>query len=231
MYLSINAIKSCDEIKFMRNIWAVYLALLCSGCVQNIAGNTMTNKVVCRDIAGKTYEVETGQLVFRPSVYAVIMRDNKVLLSKNWDGYDFPGGGIELAETVEAALKREVKEEAGLEVTVGSIITCGDSFFKMPYSGKFVHAIAMYYFCEVVGGVLSKEFFDEHEKEYGDMPEWIDLAVIKNTKFYSALDAKMVLTKACDMLASKQEDIYFSALADTRDAEKVPRVSHEDAWK
>jgi predicted DNA-binding protein len=29
----------------------------------------------------------------------------------------------------------------------------------------------------------------------------------------------------------RQEDIYFSALADTRDAEKKPRVAHKDAWK
>lgn len=28
-----------------------------------------------------------------------------------------------------------------------------------------------------------------------------------------------------------QEDLYFSALADARDAEKEPRVLHEDAWK
>lgn len=28
-----------------------------------------------------------------------------------------------------------------------------------------------------------------------------------------------------------QEDRYFSALADARDKENTPRISHEDAWK
>lgn len=29
----------------------------------------------------------------------------------------------------------------------------------------------------------------------------------------------------------RQEDLYFSTLADAREAEKNPRVAHKDAWK
>lgn len=162
--------------------------------------NNVCAKIVCKDIEGKKYEIDVDQLVFRPSVYAVIVRNNQVLLTPNWDGYDFPGGGIELGEPIETALRREVKEETGLEVVVDQIVACGDNFFKMPYSGTFVHAVAHYYTCTITGGALSTEFFVEHEKEYMCMPEWIDLSAVNNIKFYSALDAEMVLEKAKQLL-------------------------------
>jgi len=74
----------------------------------------ISEKIVCHDIEGKTYEVATNKLTFRPSVYAIIIENNQVLLSRQWDGYDFPGGGVELGETSTDALKREVKEETDL---------------------------------------------------------------------------------------------------------------------
>ncbi len=78
-------------------------------------------KIVCQDINGKQYEASIKELSFRPSVYGVIIQDNKILLSKQWDGYDFPGGGVDLGETIEEALTREVKEETGLNVEIDRI--------------------------------------------------------------------------------------------------------------
>lgn len=92
----------------------------------------MNNKekiISCRDIDGNIFEVPASELKFRPSVYGIIIQDNKVLLSKQWDGYDFPGGGIELGETIEEALKREVWEETGLKVEKGQFVACEESFF------------------------------------------------------------------------------------------------------
>jgi 8-oxo-dGTP pyrophosphatase MutT (NUDIX family) len=74
----------------------------------------MNKKIICKDIKGNEYAVPVEQLSFRPSVYGIIIQEGKILLSKQWDGYDFPGGGIKLGETIEQALLREVKEETGL---------------------------------------------------------------------------------------------------------------------
>ena len=114
-------------------------------------------------------------------------------MSKQWDGYDFPGGGIELGESTEGALIREVKEETGLEVKIGKIIHCEHSFFKLPYKGNFVHSIHMYYECYIVGGELSTDYFDEQEKQYADKPEWVKLNQIKDVKVYSSGDVNKVL--------------------------------------
>jgi 8-oxo-dGTP pyrophosphatase MutT (NUDIX family) len=155
-------------------------------------------KVTAHDLDGKLYEVDSTELSFRPALYGVIIQDGKVLLSKQWDGYDFPGGAIELGESLAEALEREVKEETGLEVKVSDVTTplhAEDSFFKMPYKGNFVHSVHMYYLCEVVGGKLSTEFFDEHEQEYAAMPEWIEIAQLDKIKMCSAVDIKQVQEK------------------------------------
>lgn len=50
----------------------------------------------------------------------------KVLVQKrkkNWKGYAFPGGHVELNESVQESVIREVKEETGLDIT--DIVLCG----------------------------------------------------------------------------------------------------------
>jgi 8-oxo-dGTP pyrophosphatase MutT (NUDIX family) len=51
---------------------------------------------------------------------AVIFKDNKVLLAKA-NGYSntfLPGGHIEIWESTEEALKREIKEELGIKISI-----------------------------------------------------------------------------------------------------------------
>ena len=153
-------------------------------------------KVTCTDRHGNTYSVPANELVFRPSVYAVIIKDNRIFLSKQWDGYDFPGGGIELGETAEEALIREVNEETGMDVRVGNLVTCETSFFKMHSSGQYVHSLLLYYLCDIIGGQISTALQDESEKQYMDAPEWVNLEGIDHVKFYNSVDSLAILEKA-----------------------------------
>ncbi len=152
-------------------------------------------QVTCEDIKGNKYKVFTDKLTFRPAVYGVIVKDGKILLSKQWDGYDFPGGGIELGESIKDALIREVKEETGFDIEMRNIIHCENSFFKLPFKGNFVHSIHMYYECCILGGKLSTEFLDDQEKEYVGKPEWINLNKINKIKVYSSVETSKVLGK------------------------------------
>jgi 8-oxo-dGTP pyrophosphatase MutT (NUDIX family) len=50
------------------------------------------------------------------------------------DGYDFPGGGVEIEETVEEALIREFVEETGIKVKVGVPFHCETQYFHPAHS-------------------------------------------------------------------------------------------------
>ncbi|MEI7621586.1 MAG: NUDIX domain-containing protein [Candidatus Moraniibacteriota bacterium] len=152
-------------------------------------------KVICIDRDKNQHEVAVEKLEMRPSIYGVIVKDGALLLSKQWDGYDFPGGGIKLGENFKDALIREVKEETGLEVEIGKIVTCENSFFKT-LKGRHLHSILLYYTCEVVGGELSIDNIDEHEKEYITMPQWISLEDIEKIKFYNSVDSVEIIKSA-----------------------------------
>lgn len=155
----------------------------------------MTRKIICKSIEGADYETDTENLKFRPAVYGIIIKDNKILLSKQWDGYFFPGGGIELGEIIEESLKREIKEETGLDIESVSIIDCKDSFFKTPDQDTCVHSILLFYLCKITGGEISTEFLDEVEKESLQKPEWVSLDGVDKIKFMSTIDCLEILEK------------------------------------
>ncbi len=56
----------------------------------------------------------------RDTSRAVIIRDNKIVLMyrerDNMKYYAFPGGGIEIGETKEECIIREMKEELGINI-------------------------------------------------------------------------------------------------------------------
>ncbi len=153
-------------------------------------------QVICKDITGATFTVSSDKLSFRPSVYGIIIKNNQVLLSKQWSGYNFPGGGIELGETIEEALIREVKEETGFDIKVGKLVTCTHCFFKFPDQDIFVQSILIYYLCEVIGGTASLEYLEDYEKSQIEHPEWLDINNAKKAKFYSTVDCHKILDQA-----------------------------------
>jgi len=146
-------------------------------------------------------EASANELKFRPGAYGIIVRDRKILLTRQWDGYDFPGGGVNVGEKIEAALVREIKEETGFDVAPKELIACVDDFHKMTFSENFVQSILIYYSCEIVGGKLSKDNFDisQFEDKYMEMAEWVDLEDAGKVKFYNPIrDVKaQLLDKLC----------------------------------
>ena len=67
----------------------------------------------------------------------VINESGEILLVKhNHDGWVFPGGQVEIGENVIDAVKREVMEEAGVDIDVGELFCVSSNTGKHPgYNG------------------------------------------------------------------------------------------------
>jgi 8-oxo-dGTP pyrophosphatase MutT (NUDIX family) len=156
----------------------------------------MEKKITCRTIDNGTIEVPLSELSFRPSVYGVAIANGKVLLSPQFDGYDFPGGGVDLGELLTDTLIREVKEETGLDAKPGKVIHVEDNFFFHPRRKKAFQTPLIYFLCEIVGGEISTDGFDEHEKEYAKKAEWLPIEKVDSLKFCNSIDSPKLIKHA-----------------------------------
>ena len=154
------------------------------------------NTVTCHDIWGKKKKFPVSQLKLRVSVYGLLLSGREILLAREWDGYDFPGGGIEIGESIEQSLKREFYEETGLSVSVGKFLEVHEDFFINISKKKPIHSILMYYICKNPRGKVSTEFLAGDEKKWMKKAEWLSLDRIKKIKFYNSVDSVKLIQKA-----------------------------------
>ena len=93
-------------------------------------------------------------------VGAVIVHEGRVLLVKRRyeplaGRWSLPGGAVEVGETLEACLVREMAEETGLEVGVGPVIEVFDRITHDEEGRVAYHFVLVDYLCWPVGGSLS----------------------------------------------------------------------------
>ena len=113
------------------------------------------------------------------SVGAVILDEDAVLLIKRaheplMGQWSLPGGVVEVGETLAAALRREVHEETGLEVHVGSLVDVLDRVLRGPDSRVEYHFVILDYLCSVAGGHLahSSDAADARWVQIGELPHY-----------------------------------------------------------
>jgi ADP-ribose pyrophosphatase YjhB (NUDIX family) len=86
-----------------------------------------------------------GEYRFNYRTVGIVLRSHDILIHK-WEHDDFwalPGGRVEFLETSEEALRREMREELGEEVTAVRLVWVVENFFR--YRGKSCHELAHYY--------------------------------------------------------------------------------------
>jgi 8-oxo-dGTP diphosphatase len=93
-------------------------------------------------------------------VRAIIIKDDKLLTIKRSKQdlvyFVFPGGGVEQGEDLETAMKRECKEELGVEIKVI------ENFTSERFDRGEIEQLEYFYFCDIVSGELGT----------GDGPEY-----------------------------------------------------------
>ena len=108
-------------------------------------------------------------------VAAIIQKDDHIFATQrgygDWkDWWEFPGGKMEVGETPEEALKREIREELSADISVDELLT------TVEYDYPKFHLTMHCYLCSLVSEALH---LNEHEaakwlsKDELDSVKWL----------------------------------------------------------
>jgi mutator protein MutT len=92
-------------------------------------------------------------------VGAVIVHEGRVVLVKRRyeplaGQWSIPGGAVEIGETLEACVVREMLEETGFDVEVGPVVEVLDRITHDDASRVLYHFVLVDYLCWPIGGEL-----------------------------------------------------------------------------
>ena len=103
-----------------------------------------TRKYPTRPIIG------VGAAVFDGASVVLIKRRFEPLRGR----WSLPGGGLEVGETLEAGVAREIEEETGLTVSVGPVVEVFDRILLDDAGRVEYHFVLVDFLCRATGGTL-----------------------------------------------------------------------------
>ncbi len=151
--------------------------------------------VECVTLDGSIRLVPASQLILRPAAYALLFWGRKILLlrMKHTGKYHPPGGGVQVDERIEDALKRETREETGLEIEVGELVHFHELFFYYDPSGRAYHGLHFYYRCFSKSSCLIGD--DQVHDGSTGQPRWIEVEDLSGEQFQSEGEAILGICK------------------------------------
>lgn len=132
----------------------------------------------------ESIRLKTEEFYFKFRASGLIIKNNKVLVVEmdNNGYYCLPGGYVEIGETTEEAVVRELKEEIGKDVRILGYLGMVENYFTTK-SLRRMHEVSCYYLMELVEDVPTEDFsLIENDKGYIVKLDfkWIDISEIDN---------------------------------------------------
>lgn len=119
-------------------------------------------------------------------VGGIVFQEGWVLLIKRGQEpgqglWSIPGGAVDVGETVEGAVKREIEEETGLQVEVLDLVAVFERILPDPQGRILYHYVVLDYLCRVRGGSL-KAASDAAEARFFPLNQMALLKLPQETK-------------------------------------------------
>jgi 8-oxo-dGTP diphosphatase len=141
----------------------------------------------------------------RVAAYAVIVDERQRILLALWNEvqppvWTIPGGGVELAETVEEGAVRELREETGYEVRLGRLLGVHSHVFppeaRVTSSGsRPLKSVRIFFAATIIGGELTREVDGTT-----DEARWFDLSEVSDLDRVPIVDIAIEMHRAAAML-------------------------------
>lgn len=115
------------------------------------------------------FRTKVGNTVFGVRATALIVQNNQLLVTKEGDYFYTIGGAIQVNESTEEAVVREVREELGVRAQAGQLAFVVENRFEQ--DGVSYHNIEFHYLVNL----LEEAPLTMQEDEKMQPCEWIDL--------------------------------------------------------
>jgi len=127
-------------------------------------------------------EVLDGRSAFKVRSAALIVRDGRVLLNRlrGDDVWMLPGGTGEFGESAEATLRRELREELGVDAAVGRLLWVVEHFFEI--TGRRWHQLLWIHEATLPTDVCVDDAWERTAADGAERFFWADASALRSLR-------------------------------------------------